>query len=582
MFRSEPDGEDNAGSVRAVEDGRSEGRSLGAPGRVLGIGLAALLLALSTGVAYAVFGSLTFVELERDGVGGVEGLNGAEDVATSPDGAHVYVVGSNDDAVAVFARDQATGALSFVEFEMDGVGGVDGIDDPRGVTVSPDGAHVYVTGIIDDAVATFSRSPVTGALSFVDVDRDGVGGVDGLNGATGVAVSPDNLHVYVTGRGDDAVATFSRSPATGALSFVEFDQDGIGGVDGLDGADDLAASLDGAHVYVASNVDDAVATFSRNAGTGALSFVAQVKDGVGGVDGLDGAEGVATSPSGTHVYATGFADDAVATFSRNAATGALSFVELDRDGVGGVDGLDVAVGVATSLDGAHVYVGGGGDDALVTFSRDATTGALSFVELDQDGVEGVDGLSSPGGIAASPDGSHLYVAGISDDSVATFAREGPPAGVCKGKPATIVGTSGPDVLSGTPNRDVMVGLGGNDKLSGLAGNDLLCGGKGADTLLGGKGRDTLLGQTGNDKLRGGKGGDTLLGDKGRDTLLGQTGNDKLRGGKGRDRLLGGKGRDRLLGQSGNDRLNGGRGRDTCIAGKGKDSASGCEKERSLS
>ena len=40
------------------------------------------------------------------------GLNGAFSVATSPDGANVYVPGINSGAVAVFRRDQDTGELT--------------------------------------------------------------------------------------------------------------------------------------------------------------------------------------------------------------------------------------------------------------------------------------------------------------------------------------------------------------------------------------------------------------------------------------------------------------------------------------
>jgi RTX calcium-binding nonapeptide repeat (4 copies) len=83
-----------------------------------------------------------------------------------------------------------------------------------------------------------------------------------------------------------------------------------------------------------------------------------------------------------------------------------------------------------------------------------------------------------------------------------------PAPTCKGKPATIVGTSGNDVRKGTSGKDVMVGLGGNDKLSGLAGSDTICGGSGKDTLLGQKGKDALNGGPGRDLCKGGKGKDT--------------------------------------------------------------------------
>jgi len=92
----------------------------------------------------------------------------------------------------------------------------------------------------------------------------------------------------------------------------------------------------------------------------------------------------------------------------------------------------------------------------------------------------------------------------------------PPRVLCKGKPATKVGTAKRDVLRGTPKADVIAGLGGNDKLLGLGGNDLLCGGPGKDTLKGGGGKDRLLGEGGKDVLRGEGGVDSLNGGAGKD------------------------------------------------------------------
>ena len=82
---------------------------------------------------------------------------------------------------------------------------------------------------------------------------------------------------------------------------------------------------------------------------------------------------------------------------------------------------------------------------------------------------------------------------------------------CDGKPATIVGTPGPDVLRGTPRADVIVGLGGKDTIAAVKGNDTVCGGSGADTLGGGPGRDRLFGGPGNDRITGGAGRDTCAG-----------------------------------------------------------------------
>ena len=106
-------------------------------------------------------------------------------LAVSPDGAHLYAAGYGEDAVAVFDRDGATGRLTFVEVYRDGSGGVDGLDGARAVVVSPDGLHVYVAGYMEDAVAVFARNSATGALAFQQVVRDNTGGVDGVDGVDG-------------------------------------------------------------------------------------------------------------------------------------------------------------------------------------------------------------------------------------------------------------------------------------------------------------------------------------------------------------------------------------------------------------
>jgi DNA-binding beta-propeller fold protein YncE len=125
-------------------------------------GLFALLVGLGVPLMTAhgqIPGSLSFVEVHKDGAGAADGLDGARSVTVSPDGAQVYAAGTNDDAVAVFARDAATGKLTFVEVQKDGVGGVDGLAGAVSVTVSPDGAQVYAAGSGDDAIAVFGIVP---------------------------------------------------------------------------------------------------------------------------------------------------------------------------------------------------------------------------------------------------------------------------------------------------------------------------------------------------------------------------------------------------------------------------------------
>jgi 6-phosphogluconolactonase (cycloisomerase 2 family) len=369
-------------------------------------------------------GALTFIEVYFNDVDGVAGLGGAHSVTVSPDGAHVYVASTWNRAVAVFSRDGGTGALTFVEAHVNGVGGVAGLVWPESVTVSPDGAHVYVASSIDDAVTLFSRDAGTGELTFVEAQFDGVGGVAGLDGPESVTVSPDGAHVYVASFFGDSVAVFSRDMGTGALTFVEAQFDGAGGVDGLNGAMALTVSPDGAHVYVASMDDHAVAVFDRDAGTGALAFVEAQFDSLGGVDGLVTARSVTVSPAGAHVYVVGWLDDAVAVFARDGATGELTFVEAQFDDAIGVDRLEETRSVAVSPDGVDLYVASFPDDAVAVFNRAGGTGALTAVEAPQvDGVAGVDGLRGARSVGISPGDEHVYVAGLSASAIAVFGRD---------------------------------------------------------------------------------------------------------------------------------------------------------------
>ena len=374
---------------------------------------AALCAFVPATAALAVEGQLDFIGSDNTVVEG--------GVTTAPDGRHVYATANTPGGPALFTfpRSSATGVLGeYTLIYGAAVGGPD-LDLPNDVTTSPDGQNLYVTAGTGDSLGAFTRNPTTGALSLVEIEKDGLNGVDGLDGAIGVTISPDGQNLYVAAAVDDALTAFTRNPNNGALGFFEVKKDGVGGVDGLHNARGVSISPDGKNVYVASQTDDALAVFTRNPSTGALSFVEAEKDGVGGVDGLNGAHGVAVSPDGRHVYVASIGDALVA-FARNPTTGALNFVEAEKDGVDGVDGLDGARGVTLSDDGKHVYVASSEDGAVAGFSRDGVTGKLDLLEVER-AVEAVGPvLDGAFALSASPDDRNVYVAA---DQIVAFTRE---------------------------------------------------------------------------------------------------------------------------------------------------------------
>src|SRR5262245_19517095 len=237
--------------------------------------------------------------------------------------------------LAAFAPPARANVLTYVQTNVPGVGGVMGITNPNGAAVSADGLHVYVGGNSDDAVVTFGRNPATGALTWLGAQQNGVNGVGGLEGPTEVLVSPDGRHVYVAASEDNAVVVFARDAATGLLTYVQHQKQSVGGIQGRGYVFGLVMSSDGAYLYAVGPDTFSVTVFARDASSGALTLVEEKFEGVDGVGGMQRPQRIAMSPDGTHVYVASNMSNSIAVFSRNQATGTLAFVEKQEDGVNG-------------------------------------------------------------------------------------------------------------------------------------------------------------------------------------------------------------------------------------------------------
>jgi hypothetical protein len=161
-----------------------------------------------------------------------KGLFGPTALALSADGRTLFAASYDSNAIAVFARNTATGALRWIgchsevyEDERDGCGHGAPLTSPTGIAVSRDGSRLYVT--VESGLTVLDRDRTTGALS--------IGGcltyaayydeeitkrcqlASGLAGASGVALSPDGRNVYVTSWDSDAVTVLAPGPTMSAL-----------------------------------------------------------------------------------------------------------------------------------------------------------------------------------------------------------------------------------------------------------------------------------------------------------------------------------------------------------------------------
>lgn len=279
--------------------------------------------------------------------------------------------------------------------------------------------QTYATGTIVDP----AHDP-----ALVDVDALTGATIPDLAQASAIALSPDGLHAYATSDSRGAVTQFQRDPATGLLSYQASYTVNTTGFEQakLKGLQDIKLSADGAFVYVAALRDNAITVFSRDAASGTLGFVHAVVNG-SAISGMEEVMRLALSPDDAQLYALGRKSNAIVTFTRDATTGQLAFVRSQNKDAPGLARLVRPSGIAISPDGAQVYVTARDGNAVIAFDRNADNGDADFGKLAvkasyADGLAGVSMIRGAFGIALSPDGKQVYVAANADNALVRFDR----------------------------------------------------------------------------------------------------------------------------------------------------------------
>lgn len=317
-----------------------------------------------------------------------------------------------------------------------------GLDFPQDGVISADGKSVYVSAADDAAVARFKRS-AKGKLTYRGC----------LTGETQAAAAPKC----------EAIPSASSGGTDSGLDFVA----------------SLALSTDGKSLYAASPSDSAIARFTRNRKTGALTYKGCVTGEIasgssmsgsgacnslstenvsGAGSGLYEPSALAISRDGKSLYAAAQGDDAVMTFKRSTKTGAIAskgcLTGNAQLGPAGLDVCDLTPGaqsngqnsgirsplsLAVSGDGISLYATSQEDAAVMWFRRDPKGGALTAKgcitgETQTAAAAGCDaipsatsggtasGLSAPYAAVITRDGRSVYVTAASDSAFDRFKR----------------------------------------------------------------------------------------------------------------------------------------------------------------
>ncbi|MFJ5504451.1 beta-propeller fold lactonase family protein [Pectobacterium carotovorum] len=273
-----------------------------------------------------------------------------------------------------------------------------------------------------------------------------------------ISVSQDGKTLLVTGSegnnnsGKTYLRVYARDAETGELtllqSFTQGEQDDPSTpaieVNGLNTITTLTQSKDGSSVYVAGGSGSAysLVQFSRDTTTGQLSYVGIVAtQGVDGVSGLDAAVSeIVLSDDDTSLYAINgvtpvdgaTTKNAVVFFSRDTTSGALTFV-------GSLVGSDTIPlkspsGIVLSSDGTSAYLSNLGNHSITVLSRDAESGSLDYVTTINKSTIAADVNSAEipqndryleglQDIVISPDNRFVYVSSNSQGTVSIFSRD---------------------------------------------------------------------------------------------------------------------------------------------------------------
>jgi hypothetical protein len=298
--------------------------------------------------------------------------------------------------------------------------------------VSPDGSEVFVTGYVTGSASAEDYGTVAYDASTGDklwaMSYNGAG--NSSDAANALGVSPDGSTVFVTGDSTGSTsgsdyATVAYDASTGTQLWAKR-YNGPG--NSFDGARALGVSPDGSEVFVTgqslgSTGAGDYATVAYDASTGTQLWVKRY-NGAGIAS--DGATALGVSPDGSTVFVTG--DNTVtgstssadyATVAYDATTGAKLWVKR-YNGPG--NSFDGAGALGVSPDGSQVFVTGlstgstsGTDYATVAYAT--TTGHKLWVKR-YNGPGNRNDVANALGV--SPDGSTVFVTGESTGSTSAL------------------------------------------------------------------------------------------------------------------------------------------------------------------
>lgn len=326
------------------------------------------------------------------------GLNPAN-LAITPNGAFAYVVNNNNNSVP------GADTVSVINLKTNKVVATisdPSFNEPYTVTINAAGTKAYVTN---------SNSTTVTIINIATNTVTGV--IDGFDGPSGFAITPDGSKAYVNNYGGPSGVGSGNGTTVNIVDLTANIIIGDPIEVGLAPAS-LAAGKNGKFVYVINYVDG-------NPGTGTMSIISTVTNTtVETIKGFSGPFAIAITPNGLYAYVTNFGSNNFAPVGRT-----VGVVNLLTNTV--VAEIEVGVqpsGIAFSPNGRLAYVTNYNTLYLGPNFTNLTAGegTVNIIDtctrrvLRQEIVVG----KSPAAIAVAPNGQRAYTTNYTSNDVSVL------------------------------------------------------------------------------------------------------------------------------------------------------------------
>ena len=366
-------------------------------------------------------GLLTFTASHKNNSGNIKGLEEVSSLVLTPNEKFLYAAGAGEDAIVIFIRDREDGSLTYATTKYNEKSGIEGLKYPMDLTLNPVSNYLYATCFSGNSIVVFEYDPYSTSLTYKATYYNGEEGIQGLEGAMTSTITPDGAYLYTVGKFDSRVSLFMPSAINHELDYVGVPDEITSAAGDLNEATYITTVNEGNNILISNSGNNSLWLFSRNDDNGELVFMSTFENGVDGVAGLEYAYAICESPDLKNVYVGGYEEGAVAIFDQDINAADFTFHSAVKEVVD-VQKMDGTSSVAVSPDVQHVYSVSMEDNNLVVFDRNSENGMLTFKANLSNGDHNVSGIKGAKSVKVSPDGNNVYVTGFIDNALAVFTR----------------------------------------------------------------------------------------------------------------------------------------------------------------